>query len=117
MGVAAAVLANRLADPAISLSTIAVVGFLVCSAACRAVLNTVVYALARLNVPSEALAAPIVGVMNVAWAAMALSAPIAAGVAVSGVGARWAFMATALAGFAVAAWMLAPRRYPVASAV
>jgi MFS transporter, DHA1 family, inner membrane transport protein len=117
VGVAAALLAVAWLIPVVSLSTIAVVCFLVCSAACRAVLNTVVYALARLNVPSEALAAPIVGVMNVAWAAMALSAPIAAGLAVSGVGARWAFMATALAGFGVAAWMLMPRRYPVAAAV
>jgi hypothetical protein len=55
--------------------------------------------------------------MNVAWAAMALSAPIAAGAAVSGIGARWAFMATALAGFAVAAWMLVPRRGTVMPAV
>ncbi len=117
VGVSAALLAVAWLIPVVSLSTIAVIGFLVCSAACRAVLNTAVYALARLNVPSEALAAPIVGVMNVAWAAMALSAPIAAGLAVSGVGARWAFMATAVAGFGVAAWMLAPRRYVVAAAV
>ncbi len=117
VGAAAAVLAVAWLIPVISLSTVAVIGFLVCSAACRAVLNTTVYALARLNVPSDALAAPIVGVMNVAWAAMALSAPIAAGAAVSGIGARWAFMATALAGFAVAAWMLVPRRGTVMPAV
>ena len=114
VGITAALLAATWLIPVVSLSTVAVVGFLVLSAAARAVLNTVVYALARLNVPSEALAAPIVGVMNVAWAAMALTAPLAAGAAVGGVGARWAFVATAAVGFAVAAWMLAPR--PVALA-
>lgn len=110
VGGASALLALAWLIPVASLSTLAIVGFLVLSAGVRAVLNTVTYALAGLNVPTEALAAPIVGVMNVAWASMALASPLAAGVVVSGIGAKWAFVATAAVGFAVAAWMLVPRR-------
>lgn len=115
VGVAAALLAAAWLIPVLSLSTLALLGFLVSSAACRAVLNTTVYALARLSVPSDALAAPVVGMMNVAWAAMALTAPLAAGAAIGGVGARWAFVATAIAGFAVAGWMLLPVRTPASA--
>jgi len=114
LGGAAAVLASAWLIPVVSLSTVAVLGFLLLSAASRSLLNTIVFALARLAVPSEALAAPIVGVMNVAWATMALAAPLAAGVAIGGAGARWAFVVTAAAAFAVAAWMLAPRRAALA---
>jgi len=109
VGAATAVLAAAFLIPTVSFSTSAVVGFLVFSAGARAVLNTVVYALARSHVPSEALATPIVGVMNVTWAATALAAPLAAGVALSAGGAKWAFVATAITGFAVAGWMLLPQ--------
>lgn len=105
----AAVLGATFLIPLVSFSTFAVVGFLVFSAGARAVLNTVVYALARAHVPSEALATPIVGVMNVAWAGAALAAPLAAGVALSAGGAEWAFVATAVAGFGVALWVLRPQ--------
>lgn len=105
----AAVLGATFLIPLLSISTFAVVGFLVFSAGARAVLNTVVYALARAHAPSEALATPIVGVMNVAWAAAALTAPLVAGLALSAGGAEWAFVATAIAGFAVALWMLRPQ--------
>ena len=47
--------------------------------------------------------------MNVMWAATALVAPLAAGLALSVGGAKWAFVATAAAGFSVAAWMLVPK--------
>ncbi len=109
VGAAAAVLGATFVIPIVSFSTFAVVGFLVFSAGARAVLNTVVYALARSHVPSEALATPIVGVMNVAWAAAALAAPLAAGVALGAGGAKWAFVATAVTGLAVGAWMLRPQ--------
>ena len=46
------------------------------------------------------------------WAAAALVAPLAAGVAVSAGGAKWAFVATAITGFAVALWMLVPQPRP-----
>ena len=109
VGATAAVLGATFLIPVVSFSTAAVIGFLVFSAGARAVLNTVVYALARSHVPSEALATPIVGVMNVTWAATALAAPLIAGVALSAGGAKWAFVAIATTGFAVAAWMLLPQ--------
>jgi len=109
VGATAAVLGATFLIPTLSFSTFAVVGFLVLGAGARSVLNTVVYALARSHAPSEALATPIVGVMNVAWAAAALAAPLAAGVALSAGGAKWAFVATAATGFAVALWMLLPQ--------
>ena len=109
VGAAAAVVSATFLIPIVSFSTFAVIGFLVFSAGARAVLNTVVYALARSHVPSEALATPIVGVMNVTWAATALAAPLAAGVALSAGGAKWAFVATAITGFAVATWTLLPQ--------
>ena len=95
--------------PFASFSTVAVILFLVVSAGARALLVTVVYALARSQVPREGLAVPIGGLMNVMWAAMALVAPLAAGLALSAGGAKWAFVAIAAAGFAVAAWMLLPK--------
>ena len=106
VGATAAVLGATFLIPTLSFSTFAVVGFLVVGAGARAVLNTVVYTLARSHVPTEALATPIVGVMNVTWAAAALAAPVAAGVALSAGGAKWAFLATATTALAVAAWML-----------
>ena len=109
VGATAAVLGATFLIPMVSFSTFAVIGFLVLGAGARAVLNTVVYALARSHVPTEALATPIVGVMNVTWAAAALAAPLAAGVALSVGGAKWAFVATAITGFAVAVWMLRPQ--------
>ncbi|MBA3376715.1 MAG: hypothetical protein H0U00_13050 [Actinobacteria bacterium] len=109
VGATAAVLGATFLIPIVSFSTFAVIGFLVLGAGARAVLNTVVYALARSHVPTEALATPIVGVMNVTWAAAALAAPLAAGVALSAGGAKWAFVATAITGFAVAVWMLRPQ--------
>ena len=109
VGTVAAVVSATFLIPIVSFSTFAVIGFLAFSAGARAVLNTVVYTLARSHVPSEALATPIVGVMNVTWAATALAAPLAAGVALSAGGAEWAFVATAITGFAVAVWMLLPQ--------
>ncbi len=109
VGTTAAVLGATFLIPVVSFSTAAVIGFLVFSAGARAVLNTVVYALARSRAPSEAVVTPIVGVMNVTWAATALAAPLVAGAALSAGGAKWAFVATATVGFAVAAWMLVPQ--------
>lgn len=110
VGGAVAALAVSWLIPVASLSTLAIVGFLLVSAAFRALLGTVIYVPVRLAVVSEARAAPVVGVMNVAWAAMALTSPLAAGIIVGGADVRWAFAGTAATGLAVAAWMLAPRR-------
>ena len=109
VGATAAVVGATFLIPFVSFSTFAIVGFLIVSAGARAVLVSVVYALARSHVPREALATPIGGLMNVMWAGAALAAPLAAGVALSAGGAKWAFVAIAAAGFVVAAWMLVPR--------
>ena len=109
VGMTAAVVGATFLIPSISFSTVALVGFLVVSAGARALLVSTVYALARARTPRESLATPIAGLMNVMWAATALVAPLAAGLALSAGGAKWAFVATAAAGFFVAAWMLAPK--------
>ncbi len=109
VGATAAVVGATFLIPFVSFSTFAVVGFLLVSAGARAVLVTIVYALARSHVPRESLATPIGGLMNVMWAGAALAAPLAAGIALSAGGAKWAFVATAAVGFVVAAWMLVPR--------
>ena len=109
VGVTAAVVGATFLIPFVSFSTVAVILFLVVSAGARALLVSTVYALARARTPRESLATPIAGLMNVMWAATALVAPLAAGVAVSAGGAKWAFVATAAAGFAVSAWMLVPK--------
>ena len=80
VGATAAMVGATFLIPFASFSTVAVILFLVVSAGARAVLVTVVYALARSRVPREGLAVPIGGLMNVMWAAMALVAPLAAGV-------------------------------------
>ena len=109
VGVTAAVVGATFLIPFVSFSTVAVILFLVVSAGARALLVSTVYALARARTPRESLATPIAGLMNVMWAAAALVAPLAAGVALSAGGAKWAFVATAAAGFAVGAWMLVPK--------
>lgn len=109
VGVAAAALAATWLIPVVSLSTRALVGFLLASAVFRAVLGTVIYVPVRFAVSSEADAAPLVGVMNMAWAATALCSPLLAGVVVGGAHLRWVFVGTAAIGVALAAWMLASR--------
>lgn len=109
VGVTAAVVGATFLIPFVSFSTIAVILFLVVSAGARALLVSTVYALARARTPRDSLATPIAGLMNVTWAATALLAPLAAGLALSAGGAKWAFVATAAAGFAVGAWMLVPK--------
>lgn len=108
VGAAAAALAATWLIPVVSLSTLALVGFLLVSALFRALLGTVIYVPVRTAVATEADAAPVVGVMNMAWAATALCSPLAAGVVV-GTDVRWAFLGTAAIGVAVAAWMLVSR--------
>ncbi|MGZ8688210.1 MAG: hypothetical protein ACXWZP_07255, partial [Gaiellaceae bacterium] len=109
VGAAVAALAASWLIPVVSLSTLAIVGFLLVSAAFRALLGTVIYVPVRFAVASEAHAAPVVGVMNMAWAATALCSPLAAGVVMGGTDVRWAFVGTSAIGVAVAAWILASR--------
>ncbi len=116
VGAAVAALGLTWLIPVFSLSTFAVVGFLLVSAAFRSLLGAVIFIIpVRLAVASEAHAAPVIGVMNTAWAAMALAAPLAAGIVVGGADVRWAFFCTAVVGLGVAAWILVPRpRIPTA---
>jgi MFS family permease len=116
VGAAVAALGLTWLIPVFSLSTLAIVGFLLVSAAFRSLLGALIFIIpVRLAVASEAHAAPVIGVMNAAWAAMALAAPLAAGIVVGGADVRWAFFCTAVVGLGVAAWILVPRpRVPAA---
>lgn len=108
VGVVIAVLAGAWLVPAWHFSTLALVAFLVVSAGCRSTINALVYAVgARTN---DGASAPLViGVMNLAWAVMALVTPLVAGLAEGSNGVRVAFAATGAIALGVALVMLAPR--------
>ena len=80
VGIVVAVLAFAWLVPALRLSTLALVAFLVVSAGCRSTINALVYAVGVRA--SEGTTAPMVtGVMNLAWAGTALVTPLVAGLA------------------------------------
>jgi MFS family permease len=67
------------------LSPLAMAGFLVLSAGCRAPLNTFVYLLGRGGAHRvEAGTGAVVGIMNVVWAAAAVAGPLIAGAVADG---------------------------------
>ena len=108
VGVVIAVLALAWLIPALRLSTLALVAFLVVSAGCRSTINALVYAVGARA--TEGTSAPLViGVMNLAWAVMALATPLLAGLAQTSSGVRLAFAATGVVALGVALVMLAPR--------
>ena len=108
VGIVIAVLALAWLVPALRLSTLALVAFLVVSAGCRSTINALVYAVGVRA--SEGTTAPMVtGVMNLAWAGMALVTPLVAGLAQTSGGVRFAFAATSAIALCVAVVMLAPR--------
>ncbi len=113
-GVALGVLAIAFVVPAVSLSTGAIVFFVLLSTACRAAVNTLAYALGAGARESSATA--VIALMNAAWASTALVSPLVAGAADSETGVRLAFAATAVLGLAVAAWMVGLRRPRLATA-
>ena len=93
VGIAVAVLAGAWLLPAFRLSTLALVAFLVVSTACRSTINALNYAVGVRA--SEGNSAPmVIGVMNLAWAVMALATPLLAGLAEGSAGVRIAFAAT-----------------------
>lgn len=97
--------------PVLSLSTLAMLGFLVVSAACRSSVNTLVYALGARAAGGEAQAAAQMGLMTVAFAGTALVAPLAAGLAYGRDGGlQLVFAVTAALAMALSAWMLRPHR-------
>jgi predicted MFS family arabinose efflux permease len=109
VGLAAAALAACWAVPVLSLSSGALVGFLVLAAACRAALGSLLFPLGT-GSGDEAAAASYAGVLNLAWAAPALVAPILAGVAQQQGATRFAFAVVCLLGALVAAGMLVSAR-------
>ena len=108
VGVAVAVLAGAWLLPAFGLSTVALLVFLLVSTGCRSAINALNFAVG-VRASSGDSAPAVIGVMNLAWAVMALSTPLLAGLADGSAGVRTAFALTGLAAAAVAALLLAPR--------
>ena len=95
--------------PAFRLSTLALVAFLVVSTGSRSAINALNYAVGA-RASSGDSAPMVIGVMNLAWAGMALVTPLLAGLAEGSSGVRFAFAATGIAAAAVAAALLVPRQ-------
>jgi len=106
VGVAVAILAGAWLLPAFGLSTFALLAFLLVSTGCRSAINTLNFAVG-VRASSGDSAPAVIGVMNLAWAVMALSTPLLAGLADGSAGVRAAFALTGLAAAAVAALLLA----------
>lgn len=110
VGAGVAALAVCWALPLASLSSAAVVGFLVLAAACRALLGSVLYPLAAGETGGEGATASFSGVLNLAWALGALVAPLLAGAAVEQGEVRAAFAIVAALAAVAAVGMLARGR-------
>ena len=108
VGVAVAVLAGAWLLPAFGLSTFALLAFLLVSTGCRSAINALNFAVG-VRASSGDSAPAVIGVMNLAWAVMALSTPLLAGLADGSAGVRAAFAATAVAAAGVAIVLLLPR--------
>ena len=108
VGVAVAVLSGAWLLPAFGLSTFALLVFLLVSTGCRSAINALNFAVG-VRASSGDSAPAVIGVMNLAWAVMALSTPLLAGLAEGSSGVRIAFAVTGLAAAAVAVLLLAPR--------
>ena len=115
-GVAVGVLGVAWVVPVVSVSTGALVFFVLLSAACRAAVNTLAYALGAGARAGESSATAVVALMNVAWALTALVSPLFAGAAESDGAVRLAFAVTAALGLVAAAWMVTGRRVAAAPA-
>ena len=108
VGIVVAVLAGAWLIPALRLSTLALVAFLVISAGCRSTIAALVFAVGA-RASDSASAPAVIGVMNLAWAVMALATPLVAGLAEGSSGVRVAFAATGAIALGVALVALAPR--------
>ena len=108
VGVAVAVLSGAWLLPAFGLSTFALLVFLLVSTGCRSAINALNFAVG-VRASSGDSAPAVIGVMNLAWAVMALSTPLLAGLAEGSSGVRIAFAVTGIAAAAVAVLLLAPR--------
>ncbi|MCJ7711378.1 MAG: MFS transporter, partial [Chloroflexi bacterium] len=110
VGVAVAVLAGAWLLPAFGLSTLALIVFLFVSTGCRATINALNYAVGA-RAGSGDSAPAVIGVMNLAWAVMALLTPLLAGLADGSAGVRTAFAVTGVAAAGVAVALLVPRSH------
>jgi predicted MFS family arabinose efflux permease len=108
IGVVVAVLAGAWLLPALRPTALAIVAFLVVSTSCRAMVNALNYAVGVRSVLGDA-APVVVGVLNLAWAVMALVSPLLAGLAEGSASVRIAFAATGAVTAAVALALLGPR--------
>jgi hypothetical protein len=97
--------------PAFGLSTFALLVFLLASTGCRAAINALNFAVG-VRASSGDSAPAVIGVMNLAWAATALSTPLLAGLADGSAGVRAAFALTGLVAAAVAVLLLSPQARP-----
>jgi MFS family permease len=110
VGMIVAVMAAFWLVPALRLTTLALVAFLVVSTACRASVNALNYAVGVRASLGET-APVVVGLLNLAWALTALVSPLLAGLAEGSSGVRLAFGVTAVVAALVAGALLAaPRR-------
>ena len=109
IGVVVAVLASIWLLPALRPTALAFVLFLVVSTSCRATVNALNYAVG-VRAALGNTAPVVVGVLNLAWAVMALVSPLLAGLAEGSSSVRIAFAATGLVAAAVALVLLAPGR-------
>lgn len=108
VGVAVGVMAVAWLLPAFGLSTLSLLAFLLVSTACRSSINALNYAVGvRASAGDSAPA--VVGMLNLAWAVMALTTPLLVGLADGSVGIRTAFAVTGVAAAGVAAILLVPR--------
>ena len=108
VGIAVAVMAVAWLLPAVRLSTLALMGFLVVATATRSTINALNYAVGARA--SAGYPAPLaIGVLNLSWATTALVSPLLAGLADGSAGVRIAFAATGVAAACVAALLLLGR--------
>ncbi len=108
VGLSAAVLACAWIIPAVHLSTLAIVAFLILSAGCRPAIAAIAYAVVARESAAASVPA-VIGVMNLAWAVMALLTPLVAGLAAGNAEVRVAFALTGAVALMVALVVLAPR--------
>lgn len=115
VGISVAVMAGAWLLPAFGLSTLSLLAFLLVSTACRSSINALNYAVGvRASVGDTAPA--VVGLLNLAWAVMALMTPLLVGLADGSAGIRAAFAITGVAAAGVAVILLSPNRRQTARA-
>ena len=98
--------------PVFALATPCLIAFVVLRAGIQAPLSTINYGLGADGARSAGVgvAEPVMGMLNLVWAARATAAPVLGGVLLEGAGARWAFLSLALACAVSGLWIrLHPR--------